>query len=100
MMKLELSKKTEKRLKKLISLHQNDESFFNRIIDAQIDELKRSVLSIKNDLKEFEKKYNKDSQLFYKEFMEGELGDNNDYMIWSGIYEMYLRDKEKLDKLQ
>ena len=36
MVQLNLSKKTEKRLKQILSLHNDEDSFFNKMIDFQI----------------------------------------------------------------
>ena len=58
------------------------------------------IVNIKKDLKQFEEKHKTDSKLFYDKFEKGKLGDEDDYIIWAGIYEMFLRDKQKLAKLQ
>jgi ribosomal protein S24E len=100
MIQLELSNRTELRLKQVMLLHTDKDSFFNKMIDYQISELKLGIYNIEKDLKQFEKKYAMNTKLFYKKFESGEIGDEDDYMIWSGIYEMYLRDNEKLEKLQ
>ena len=100
MIQLQLSNKTEQRLKQIMLLHTNKDKFFNKMIDYQINELKLGLYNIEKDLKIFEKKYTMNSKLFYKKFETGGLGDNDDYMIWSGIYEMFIRDKQKLEKLK
>lgn len=100
MIKLQLSNKTEQRLKELLLLHGNKESFFKKLINDQIREIKLGIHNIEKDLKQFENKYNMDSKLFYEKFSNGELSDENDFITWSGIYEMYLKDKEKIEKLE
>jgi hypothetical protein len=99
MLELQLSDKTELRLKRVLSMSENNDVFFNKAIDYQINELKKGIFNIEKDLKYFEEKYNLSSKLFYKKFSNGEIGDEDDYIIWGGIYEMYLSDKQKLKKL-
>jgi len=99
MFELQLSNKTEQRLKQVLSSHSNNDAFFDKAIDYHINELNKAIFNIEKDLKEFEKKYNLSSKLFYEKFKTGEFGDEDDYMIWAGIYEMYLRDKLELKRL-
>ena len=100
MIQLQLSKKTEKRLKQIMLLHSDSDSFFNKMIDYQINELKLGILNIEKDLNKYEKKYDIDTKAFYEKFEKGEFGDDDDYIVWAGIYEMSLRDKLKLEQLQ
>jgi len=100
MIQLKLSQKTEKRLEQVMSLHTNKDSFFNKMIDYQIREIKLGLYNIEKDLKEFEKKHKIKTEVFYKNFEKGKIGDDDDYMIWAGIYEMYLRDTKRLKKIQ
>ena len=99
MLELQLSNETEQRLKQVLSMNANNDVFFNKAIDYQVNELKKGIFNIEKDLKKFEEKYNLSSKLFYEKFENGEFGDEDDYMIWAGIYEMYLNDTQKLAKL-
>lgn len=65
----------------------------------EISQLKKGINNIEIELKKFEKKYDIYSEEFYKKFEKGEFGDEDDYMIWSGIYEMLLQYKSKLSKI-
>jgi hypothetical protein len=42
----------------------------------------------KSNLKRFERKYKKESSIFFEEFKEGRLGDNMDFIEWSSLYQM------------
>ncbi|MEW6419782.1 MAG: hypothetical protein AB1480_16985 [Nitrospirota bacterium] len=53
----------------------------SQIYDEQINKLTK-------DLKRFEKKYKKESASFYREFKDGKLGDNMDFIEWSSLYQM------------
>jgi len=99
MIQLKLSHSTEQRLKQVMLLYQNTDAFFNKMIDYQISELKLGLHNIEKDLKEFEQKYEMTSKSFYSKFEIGEIDDQEDFMIWAGIYEMFLRDKQKINKL-
>jgi len=41
-------------------------------------------------LREYEQKYGYSTIEFYRRFQNGELGDDDDLMMWSGIYHLYL----------
>ena len=96
---LHIEPKTQERLKKILDYSSDQETFAQNIIAWQIAELKKGILNIRIDIKQFEKKYAMDTKLFYEKFESGKMGDEDDYMIWSGIYEMQLNCKQKLQKL-
>jgi len=41
-------------------------------------------------LREYEQKYGYSTIEFYRRFKNGELGDDDDLMMWSGLYHLYL----------
>lgn len=41
-------------------------------------------------LREYEHKYGYSTIEFYRRFQNGELGDDDDLMLWSGLYHLYL----------
>lgn len=41
-------------------------------------------------LKEFEARYGFSTIEFYRRFQNGELGDDNEFMLWNGLYHLYL----------
>lgn len=47
-----------------------------------------------NDLSEhlrgYERKYGYSTIEFYRRFRSGELGDDDDLMMWAGLYHLYL----------
>lgn len=95
-----LQPETELRMKRILDQYQDKEVFFQDIIKNQIDELKNGIHNIEIDLKEFEEKYHLSSEDFYKRFTNGEFGDEEDFMLWSGIYEMQLENQRKLLELR
>jgi hypothetical protein len=45
---------------------------------------------LSESLREYERKYGYSTIEFYRRFQNGELGDDDDLMMWSGIYHLYL----------
>jgi hypothetical protein len=41
-------------------------------------------------LREYERKYGYSTIEFYRRFQSGDLGDDDDLMMWSGLYHLYL----------
>ena len=41
-------------------------------------------------LGEYEKKYGYSTIEFYNQFQNGKLGDDPDFLMWAGIYHLYL----------
>lgn len=96
----DLTKKTEKKFKKILALYTNKEIFAQNIIDYQTSELRNGIINMQIDLKKFEDKYRLSTKKFYGQFESGQLGDNDDYIIWAGVYEMLLDNKKRLEELE
>jgi hypothetical protein len=45
---------------------------------------------LSEQLRVFEKKYGYSTIEFYHRFQSGELGDDDDLMMWNGLYHLYL----------
>ena len=97
---LSVQPETEKRLKKILNAIKDPENFAQSIIDYQIAELHKSNLNLKLELADLEKQYQMTSEEFYQKFSQGILGDAEDFIIWSGLYEMLLQNKANLHELQ
>ena len=102
MIKLDLNNKSEKLFRKLLKKHNNDEnSLIHSILKYHIDQLKKGIKNIQLDLAEFEQKYGMTTEEFYRDFIKGKLADeNNDYMEWSGEYEILLDYKKELKEFE
>ena len=70
------------------------------MLHFKISELEKANTSIKIDLRKFEIKYNLKSEEFYNKFEAGKFGDEDDFMIWAGIYEFYIDNKKELSKIK
>lgn len=97
---LDIQPQTEKKLRKIITYIQDEEIFAQNIIDYQIAELQKAILNLRLDLKEFEEKYRMLSEEFYQQFSEGISGDDEDFIVWSGIYEMFRENEMRLRELR
>ncbi|MDM8536947.1 hypothetical protein QUF70_09360 [Desulfobacterales bacterium HSG17] len=98
-LKLHIQPQTEKRLKKILIQTQDEEIFVQNIIEYQIKELQNGIMNLQLDMKEFEDKYKMTSKEFYQKFEKGFTGDNEDFILWSGIYEMFCENEHKLSEL-
>jgi hypothetical protein len=99
-LQLSIQPETEKRLKKILNSVENQENFAQGIIDYQITELEKSVLSLKLDLTKFEEQYQMTSAEFYQQFCQDNLGDEADFIVWSGLYEMWCQNETYLSELK
>jgi predicted transcriptional regulator len=96
---LSVQPKTEQRLKIILNSIEDEENFAQSIINTQIERLQKAILNLRLDLKAFEQKYQIKSEQFYQEFSQGILADEEDFMIWSGLYEMLSQNEIQLQKL-
>lgn len=97
---LELKPQTVLKLKRVLDWHPDQETFARNIITYQTTELNRAILNLHLDLKKFEKKYHRASADFYAQFVQGELDDGEDYIVWAGLYEMLTENQKRLASLQ
>ena len=59
-----------------------------KMMDYKAQKYDEQINKLNKDLKKFEKKYKKNSAIFYEEFKDGRLGDNMDFIEWSSLYQM------------
>jgi hypothetical protein len=97
---LAIQPQTEQRLRKILNNTQDVEAFAQGIINYQITELQKAILNIQLDLQSYEKNYQMSSDSFYEKFLQGDLNDDEDFMIWSGLYELLIENKNKLCELK
>jgi len=97
---LDLQEETKTKLKKILDQYSNKEVFAKNIIEYETSQLKKGIINIQLDLKSFEKKYGLSSNDFYQKFKSGEYGDDEDYIIWAGIYEMLKQNQKRLMELE
>ncbi len=99
-LQLDVQPATEQRLRRLMSQVADQETFARNVIAFQVHELKRGILNLRLDLKKFEEQYQMPSEVFYSQFEQGVADDREDYMLWSGLYEMLRDNQQRLQELQ
>ncbi len=97
---LNLNEETEEKLKKILAQYSNRELFAKNIIKYETSELKKSIINLKIDLKNFENKYKLSTEEFTQKFEMGKLGDDEDFIIWAGLYDMLTQNLKKLTELE
>ncbi len=86
-------------LKDYIATFGSDDFFFEKFFEFHKNELKREIALMQIDLDAFENKYLMKSDVFFEKFENGLLGDSEDFILWSGIFEMQSESKKKLAQL-
>lgn len=69
------------------------EEFVGNQIGVKLMEFKSKRLTfeeLSERLREYERKYGYSTIEFYRRFQSGDLGDDDDLMMWSGLYHLYL----------
>jgi hypothetical protein len=97
---LDVRPKTAQRLRRILELSPDSETFAQNVIAYQIAELRRGILNVRLDLKEFEEKYRLSTEDFYRQFNQGAIDDREDYVVWAGLYEILHRNEERLQGLE
>ncbi len=65
-----------------------------------ISRLEREIARMQFAISKYEIKYNMTSDVFYQKIENGELGDDKDFVMWSGIYELLSDSKRQLSHLK
>ncbi|MBI4789581.1 MAG: hypothetical protein HY782_21335 [Chloroflexi bacterium] len=56
------------------------------------------LLSLSQQLSEFERQYGMSSAVFFEKYSRGEMGDAMPFIKWAGRYQLYLDLKIKIEK--
>ncbi|MBD3308202.1 hypothetical protein GF339_17280 [candidate division KSB3 bacterium] len=96
---LDLQPETEQRLKKLLAVIQDQEAFAQHLLDYHMAELKKAILNIRLDLRQFEDTYHTSTAQFYQQFQDGARDDREDFLRWAGLYEMLCENERRLQEL-
>jgi len=99
-LQLQLQPQTEERLKRVLAQYHDQEVFAQNIIAYQIADLKKSILNIRLDLQQFEQKYLRTTEAFYRQFTAGIVDDTEDFIVWAGIYEMLQDNERQLENIR
>ncbi len=81
--------------------------FCSELVDRTIDKLLTTEIErayterrdLETRLSNYEKRYHKSSEEFYRGFRAGKLGDEMDFVEWSVFYEMHQAILERVETL-
>jgi len=92
-----------KNLEKFIQKHGEDTFFsqsISKLLDYKLQNYEEEVKRLTRELKKYERRYKKESSVFFKKFKEGKAGDDMDLIEWSSLYQMRKRLFEKMTELK
>ena len=64
-------------------------STLDKLIEIQLAKYSKFISEVENELSVFEDKYNMKSEVFYSKYQKGIVGDDMDFIEWSGLYENF-----------
>ena len=96
---IDLQPKIANKFNNYVQLFGSEELLFDKFIEYHVNRIKREIARMQIELEKYEKRYNLKTGDFYNRFERGEFGDESDYMLWSGIYELQIDSKKKLESL-
>jgi len=96
---LKLKPKYIGKMQTLINVFGNNDLLVDKFFEYHINRLKREIGRMQLALSKYEVKYNMTSDVFYQKIENGELGDDKDFVMWSGIYELLVESKKQLAQL-
>jgi len=64
------------------------------------ENLQFALARTQDELARFEKRYRLTSAKFYQRYQAGKLDDGNDFIDWSGEYQIYLSLKQQIASLR
>ncbi len=99
-LQLHLQPETERRLKQIFQGVPDEELFAQNFIAYQMTELNKAIVNLRLELRQFENCYQLSTQDFYQQFQQGILEDDEDFMVWAGLYEMLVKNEKYLRELQ
>ncbi len=90
-------------MSKIIIQPQNADNLKNLVrsaVENQLRAINFGIAKTKKKLAELEKENGMDSEIFYKEYQDGKLGDDLKYIRWAGEYETLWQLQKDYNELQ
>lgn len=75
------------------------ENTLAKVVSFQLSKYRNSIDQINRELEKFETAYKMSSEQFYQKFEAGQLGDDEDFFEWSGLYENVLLYRKRIEDL-
>jgi hypothetical protein len=92
-----------KSLEKFIQKHGEDafiSQTISKMLAYKVQKYKEQIKRLDKALRKFERTYEKESAVFFQEFVEGRLGDEMDFVEWSSLYQIRNSLLEKKNELK
>ena len=90
-------------LEKFIQKHGEDafiSQTISKMLAYKVQKYKEQIKRLDKALRKFERTYEKESAVFFQEFVEGSLGDEMDFIEWSSLYQIRNSLLEKKNELK
>ena len=90
-------------LEKFIQKHGEDafiSQTISKMLAYKVQKYKEQIKRLDKALRKFERTYEKESAVFFEEFVEGSLGDEMDFVEWSSLYQIRNSLLEKKNELK
>jgi hypothetical protein len=87
----------------LKDVSENDTAFdhvLEKLLEATLSDYRLRQKRYEQSLTAFEQRYEMTSEIFYRRFEAGELGDAMDFFEWSGLYELHRYMATKIQRLE
>lgn len=88
-----------RKLEKLSHLIGDQNTILDSFFEYQRQKAAHEALLLMADLEGYEQQYNMSSLTFYEAFTSGQLEDNQDFIIWAGLFEMWQASQKTLEAL-
>ncbi len=92
-----------KSLEKFIQKHGEDafiSQTISKMLAYKVQKYEEQIKKLDKALRKFERTYEKESAVFFQEFVEGSLGDEMDFVEWSSLYQIRNSLLEKKNELK
>lgn len=96
--------KAEKLAQYLKLHHRETDPVIDNVLDKLLDRERQNLIKqrdeLRVELKQFEQQYGTTSSDFYAQFERGEMGDDLDFVDWSGAWRVYQTVQDSLAILE
>ena len=92
-----------KDLERFIRKHGDDALIaqtISKLLSYKIQQYDKEIRELDRELKKFERAHHMESSDFFKDFTEGKLGDEMDFVEWSSLYQMRQRLFDRRQELE
>jgi hypothetical protein len=96
---INLDSHTAEKFNSFVQAFGSKELLFEKFIEYHKNKLIREIAAMQIDLDAFENNITCIAKSFFKGLRTGQLGDENDFILWAGLFELQRDSKERLNLL-